>query len=491
MLKVQIVILFTIIFLLFFTKTSQFIDPDFGWHLKTGELILKSGFPKTDPFSYTMPSYHFVNHSWLADIFIAIAYPKIGISGLAIVTSLIGLLTLAVGIKMQSHIPLKYKLFLIPLTVSIMIKLISIRAQVVTWFFYALLLLIMLENHWRKFRWFLPVIFLFWSNAHAGFIGGIVLIHLYYLVKLLQRKIDIFDLPLYVVSLLSTIVGPYGTQIWITGLTIASTLSGTFLIVEWIPSIFFFDPAYITLLVLLIFLCLKQWRKFKLWEWLILIIIALQSITAIRNIAMFAVSSFLFLPRTIYHLKNDISKIPFGKQRFQIASNFILGLACCVFTIQVYAILNLDTNSGENPWSPQKAVSFLKQNPSPGNLMAPYNVGGYLIWHLPEKKTFVDGRMAEWSQQETDRESGNALLEYYKIVKGIDTINKALNKYAIDTVLLENTPEKQPLAMRLENFLDTLIIGNTPKHPQISEQLQSLGWKKVYEDKVSIIYRKI
>ncbi|MCH7641363.1 hypothetical protein IID22_04155 [Patescibacteria group bacterium] len=40
-------------FALFWAKGAISLDPDFGFRLKTGELILAEGIPKTDPYSYT------------------------------------------------------------------------------------------------------------------------------------------------------------------------------------------------------------------------------------------------------------------------------------------------------------------------------------------------------------------------------------------------------------------------------------------------------
>ncbi|HJU04774.1 MAG TPA: hypothetical protein VJ692_06430, partial [Nitrospiraceae bacterium] len=44
------------------------VDPDFGWHLRTGlDLIATGRLPKTDPYSHTMPDWPWVEHAWLMD----------------------------------------------------------------------------------------------------------------------------------------------------------------------------------------------------------------------------------------------------------------------------------------------------------------------------------------------------------------------------------------------------------------------------------------
>jgi len=63
-----------IIFVIFLIRGGVFLDPDFGWHLRVGEIIQESGFPKTDPLSFTMPTFGFVDHEWLTNISISYIY---------------------------------------------------------------------------------------------------------------------------------------------------------------------------------------------------------------------------------------------------------------------------------------------------------------------------------------------------------------------------------------------------------------------------------
>ena len=45
---------------------ARHVDPDFWWHLRTGELIVTSGLPSTDPFSWTAGGTAWVMHEWLS-----------------------------------------------------------------------------------------------------------------------------------------------------------------------------------------------------------------------------------------------------------------------------------------------------------------------------------------------------------------------------------------------------------------------------------------
>ena len=78
-------------FIIYFLKAKIFLDPDFGWALRMGEVILKSGIPKSDPFSYTMPSYPYVDYEWLTHIGIAKIYSLANFTGLTLIFTFIAL----------------------------------------------------------------------------------------------------------------------------------------------------------------------------------------------------------------------------------------------------------------------------------------------------------------------------------------------------------------------------------------------------------------
>src|SRR5258708_37445215 len=86
-------IFFLFIGALFFVRSLYYIDPDFGWHLRLGQLLLEKGIPATDPFSYTMPSFPFVDHEWLSNILISLVYKFSTQWGLAIIYAALSLAT--------------------------------------------------------------------------------------------------------------------------------------------------------------------------------------------------------------------------------------------------------------------------------------------------------------------------------------------------------------------------------------------------------------
>jgi hypothetical protein len=159
------VLISVIFFGLYWQRNVRVLESDLGWHIRMGQIILKSGIPATDPLSYTMPHFPFVDHEWLTNVFLACMYPHIGILGLGAMFALLAIATLL----LQFHGKNK-TFFLIPymLTASILYTFMGIRTQIVTWFFFSLLLRIVLtDTMWNKFRMYIPIIILLWTNLHG------------------------------------------------------------------------------------------------------------------------------------------------------------------------------------------------------------------------------------------------------------------------------------------------------------------------------------
>jgi hypothetical protein len=56
---------FLVLICLAYLWTFRDLDPDFGWRVKTGELILQRGIPKIDWYSFTMPDFPWIDHACL------------------------------------------------------------------------------------------------------------------------------------------------------------------------------------------------------------------------------------------------------------------------------------------------------------------------------------------------------------------------------------------------------------------------------------------
>src|SRR3990167_4385595 len=96
LLKNLAVLLILFVFGIFWLKGLLFLDPDFGWRLRTGELILGQGIPKVDPFTYTMPSFPWVDHAWSLSTVIYILHSISGFGGLSFLFSFVAMASLLI-----------------------------------------------------------------------------------------------------------------------------------------------------------------------------------------------------------------------------------------------------------------------------------------------------------------------------------------------------------------------------------------------------------
>src|SRR3989344_1546336 len=192
-------VLLSLSILIYFLKAKIFLDPDFGWSLRLGELILKSGIPNKDPFSYTMPSYPYVDYEWLTHLGMMKIYPLFGYAGLALIFTIIATSAILISIWGTNikFIPLQ-----ILFASAVLFSYFGIRSQVITWLFFALVCKIALDlKLWKKYKYFFPFLFLLWANMHGGFIAGLLVL---VIINLMKR--DYKNLVITAITVLATLL---------------------------------------------------------------------------------------------------------------------------------------------------------------------------------------------------------------------------------------------------------------------------------------------
>lgn len=94
--------LFTAVFALFgwAIGTMRLSDNSFFWHLRTGQVILDSGFPHHDVFSFSAPGVHWVAQSWLAEVLYAGIDRTAGAWGIRMLIGAIGVATAVLAFRL-------------------------------------------------------------------------------------------------------------------------------------------------------------------------------------------------------------------------------------------------------------------------------------------------------------------------------------------------------------------------------------------------------
>lgn len=485
-----------LIAIVFFFHNLTIIDPDFGFHIRMGELILGKGFPQKDPFSYTMSSYPVVDHEWLIDIFLAKTFPTLGFLGLSAIFSILTLLTIFLVMPRNAA-----KFFLMPffLSSAILISFVGIRPQVLTWLFTAILLKILLDKKvWAKFRFLIPLLFLLWANLHGGFVAGLAIYLITILIRSFQkRKVLSLDLLIFFTSIGITLINPYGIRLWGEVWNTVSDNQLRWNIIEWIPILFSINIPFLFFFSISSIFIIKQRKTIDLNILVLFTILSLLTFSSARYAPLWVL---IALPQTSYSLEiffNQIKNKSIALVRFNIFSGFLLSFSLFFLIISVWSNYSVYKNFKQDTSYPTLAINFLKNYSSEGEVFAPYGWGGYLIWKYPQKKVFVDGRMPSWRFNPTNNfESKNAFKEYLDIDYKGGEFQKTFDKYNIKLVLWQKEVVFKPniiqkIISHLSYAFNNLFFQNKEKVAKsLISRLEEAGWKKIYEDETSIIYQQ-
>lgn len=482
--RLALILVFILSFILFYNKAKAYLDPDFGWHLQMGNLILKNGVPKTDPFSYTMPSYAFIDHEWLTNVGFAIIFNKLGYSALAVFFSFIG--TLTVFIASYGEIMFAALPFL--LLSAIILPSFGIRPQAETWFLLSIFIQILFhENLWKRLRKFIPLLFILWVNLHGGFSIGIATLLAFIFVKTIEHKVDKTDFLIGLLSVLATFLNPYGPRIWYEIWMQATDNNLHSVIQEWTPGIMVLNLPFILFVALMLVFVLIFLKKIPKGQIVIFFCFLIAAISAERNVALWAIISSPILIGLFKLFKKLAKKESSFLVFYKITFFFVLSLF-------LYTFVSFEQTSLTNhSYYPTKAIDYLKKTNPNGNVFSSYNWGGFLIWKYSEKKVFVDGRMPSWRRSEAPpNESKNAFAEYTNIMLGKNS-EQILKKYDVCTILLPKEAKLDKKALQKEKNLAAFLknIGIKEDKPKGKiKTFQEMGFEVKYSDDTAVVYKK-
>jgi len=510
---------------LFVFKGVLFLDPDFGWRVVAGESFLKRGIPKTDLFSYTMPSFPWVDHAWSLSVLIYLIYSTTGFLGLSVLFSLVALASLLISAKRVKaqlenpklfekialvldgrriplfvYLPLNFKYLSyfvslpVILSTSILFTFFGVRVQVFSWLMVSIILYIFFsEKVWQRWKFVLPILFLVWANLHGSFAVGIEAFFLFLLLRAIRlRKVFLVDWFYFFVSLLATFLNPYGIGVWREVWSSVSDSSLRWRIAEWMPALTMLDLTIPTFIAFSGGLLFKYRKKFSLEEKGVFILFLLQAIASRRHLPLWTITALPISCKGIYYVWLEAKKVKEGVDRFNKIYEIGFLFVSALFFIQAFFAIQEANFLGKGNFYPKGAVNYLSGKVPNGQIFSEYGWGGYLIWKLPQKKVFIDGRMPSWRKKPLkEGELESAFDAYEEILKGKIDYKEVFRKFDIDTVLWSNPKEKTPLDElfeKIERFLQ--VFGWKPNKFDFLETLEADGWIKEYQDKAAVIYKK-
>lgn len=418
-------IIIGIVYVFYFIECFNSLDPDFGWHLKTGEYIYNNGFPRLDVFTYTASDFPFVSHEWLNDVLVYLLMSFGGYLLLSIVFA--GIWTLAVKLASTSTPPI------ITLMAAVsMSSFVGVRTTAWVALFVALVLYTIRNN---RYLYLLPLVFLVWVQFHGSFVVGFVLIG-YYAIFRRSIKLGI----ILALSVLATMLNPYGWHVYSEVISILGDSSLRWRIKEWMflgPD--FYSAPYIILCVVgFIFYYPSGWKRFIRLPAILL----LASLASQRYYVVFVIASLFSVGD---YAKNLIKYINFDKlpKKFQVAY-VAIGYAVLAYLAGIYmfGLFTFITGNRDDPY-PKVSVEYLRQNNCSGNIFNNYNFGGYLIWQLPQSKVYIDGRMTSWVH-----EGRKYMDDYLKLTDGKIDYKQEFERYDVRCAILYSQTDSTDVKLR-------------------------------------------
>lgn len=475
-------------------STREISDPDFWWHLRTGQYIVETrAIPHADPFSLTRTGHAWVTHEWLTEVFLYALY-ALGSFPLLILTFAV-LITLAFAF-VYARMPGKpyvagFALLLAALSTA---PTWGVRPQMLTLLLASVFLYILEQR--RAWLYLLPPLMLLWVNLHSGYALGIVIIATYLVGDTIEnlaahhrslalspsRSLALsptrslaHSLPAltphasrtlfltFAFCLIAVLFNPNGATMYVYPFETLTSRAMQAYIQEWFSPDFHrieFQPFAWLLIGTLGAMALAG-KRVSLPQAILLAGFGYAALRSARHIPIFAIIAAPILADQAWYL--IAARVNASRARWtrgmSIVNGLILALAIIVGGARVVLVIN-NQEAVERARFPAAAVDFLQARDVRGGIYNTYAWGGYLIWRLyPQARVFIDGRADVY---------GDTFIEevYLRVYRGSADWRAPLEQYDVRVVLLE------------------------PDAPLVAQLERASEWRRIYTDAQAIIFER-
>ncbi|QDU94640.1 hypothetical protein [Lignipirellula cremea] len=506
-------------------------DPDLWGHVQYGRDLLRDGLPATTTYSYTAQGYRWINHENLSEVMFAVGADTIGIRGMLLVKSFLGLI-LASLMLLYSQ---RKRVGMIAAGGCVLLAMLLIgftwglRPQLFSYFYFGLMIALLgwcfegWEGRWhlpwlrmrpsgeefiqvglsyspRRLRWLwacVPLFFL-WANTHGGFVAGFVLFAAYLLCRsveaLATRGHEGWGLVRRFLLMIAaggcaTLINPYGPglHLWM----VQSLGYPRPEITEWWPPelINLTDARILCLWTIIVLFCtslLFSRRPRDLTQMVLLGLTFWQSMEHQRHLPFFAILFGFWMPPHVEGLLRRInSEQPGGALEPQPMSWPIkLGLGGVLCGVLVLLAGSIWTKTRDMPVPrsdfPVTAIEYLKQHKISGKMVVTYNWAQYVIAALGPKHAEDDGVLVGFDgrfrtcypQEVVDMHFDFLIGDHYPKMRYRSPKSAPYDP----TRVLEY---KRP---------DLVLISRLQEHSTATMQTQRDDWILLYQDKLAQVW---
>jgi hypothetical protein len=505
----------TVLILIFLIKVvnGQFDDPDYYWHLKTGEYIVVHGLlPYKDVFSYTNFGKPWVPDEWLFQVILYLVHTWGGDLGVKIFVAF-GLTTciwFCYSICEKILGGDKGKALIIALLYCAYIISVAPRPHLLTFLFFALFLNILLRFKYfgeTSHLWIIPLVMLLWVNVHGGYFIGLVLLLLFIIgewfslflagsMDSLQRRRLIRLTLVSLLGLLATLANPEFIHHWIYPFKAIGMWSSQGIIEEWRSPDFHYPIFAYWFMGVGVFVAAMIYspRKPDATELMIPVTFVASAFLSRRNLPLAALA---MAPFVAVYLRAGLTKniaeflarlrrggaahetVAVVKEERHLGSheylvNWALILLTTIALAVIYQQRQKTIETSLNSILPVKATNFIIREGIKGRMFNTYHYGGYLIYRLyPQQRVFIDPRTVMYGD--------DFLRKALEIYSGGSQWEKLFNQFHIDYVICESeAPIRQLLVLQgkfhlvFDDGMHSVLLRDIPRFHPIIER---------YEDK--------
>jgi hypothetical protein len=476
--QVFLILLFLGLFLMTLRPIS---DPDFWWHLRTGQLIAQDHMiPHQDPFSFTKLGEPWVAHEWLSEL---ILYALFKLGGYGLLIFAFSLIITGAFILTYLRCPQESKPYIAGFTLLLGALATApawgVRPQMLSLLLTSIFLFLLDGYHkTSRINWLvpIPIITLLWVNLHAGYFLGLAIIGIYItgdLIKFLIAKgykTKIFKNPdlrrvlilcvVFLISILSTILNPNGIRILLYPFQTLTSQAMQQFIYEWFSPDFHLLEWQPLVWFLLAFIGAGMLGKKPLAPTRIILTLffGYAALHSMRHVPLFIIVTIPILAEMIDNLvkvrPKQTSSVGFLKWLLPL-------IPLCALLLTEFRFVQVVRGQAvsETETFPKKALDWISTNRPEGALFNSYNWGGYIIWRqYPDYPVFIDGRADVY---------GDEFIYVYQVIyRGETGWEKSLDDYAINLVLVE------------------------PGSGLAAGLRQSASWKIIFEDHISTLFSR-
>lgn len=459
--RAQLAVLFAILAALPLVRP---VDPDFWWHLRTGDLIVHSGIPRNDPFSWTRAGESWVAHEWLSEAIIYVVQATLGYwANVALFAgAVIAALSVSYGLGRWEGAGTRALVLLTLLSTVVLSFYVTVRPQVLSWLlFVTFVALIQRRNEeGRAPVWVLPPLMALWANLHLGFVYGFIPLGAWTgaaaFERLRGRSANLRE-PLTVTAgcALAAMANPHGPALFAYPLRYLQDADQLRFIAEWQrpdPRAPILWPLFLALAGLVLSL-LSRGRP-RPFLWLVTAAVIVLGLQALRNAPYVALLLPAVAGPALARRWSFASAASDSRTSLRLAMAALPALATFVLALSVGYRVSGSFSLGEPSETryPVDALRYVEANHPGARLFNDYTWGGYIIARgYPQVRVFIDGR--------TDFYRGSFIDEYVRAARVDPGWEEVLDRWDIEVVLVHDASRLARALRAADGWKEVVVEG--------------------------------